>query len=255
MSERKGPDLAEYSFMFVLVGLAVIAGVSSLGRNIGALFPADRIPAPVTHPPVPEVLKQECEHFVQGQLLFQPTAKMTQGVPYVLMARLTRNAAVDITKGLDASHFSIQATDVSCKVSLTLASSEPNAFSIENLPPGRLDYQLLRNDAFTEWDWTVTPLKNGTLHILLYVTPYLYIEGVNESLEQAIPQEPRVITVTPDRLYEAKRLVVDHWAIFSVGLTAIGIPIFIWVWGRVSEALKKSRETKDAAKPKGFLQR
>jgi hypothetical protein len=71
------------------------------------------------------------------------------------------------------------------------------------------------------------PRKHGTLHLLLYVTPMLYVDGIGEQLKQ-FKQPPRLITVTPDYWYECTTFLNDHWAVLSTLLTAILIPLFLW---------------------------
>ena len=45
----------------------------------------------------PEIVKNDCQKLVDGQLLFEPSRIMRQGSSYGLFARLTRNPGVDIT--------------------------------------------------------------------------------------------------------------------------------------------------------------
>jgi hypothetical protein len=96
----------------------------------------------------------------------------------------------------------------------------------------RKDEQALLLNKFTQWDWRVTPRLHGQLHLLLYVTPMIYIEGVGQSLIE-FPQPPRVITVEPDYVYELQTSVVEHWAIYSTTLTAIAIPLLLWTVRKV----------------------
>lgn len=51
---------------------------------------------------------------------------------------------------------------------MKLASQEPDAFKIESMPPDRPDELTLLAGHVDQWDWRVTPLKSGTLHLLLY---------------------------------------------------------------------------------------
>lgn len=175
----------------------------------------------------PEIVKNDCQKLVDGQLLFEPSRIMRQGSSYGLFARLTRNPGVDITSGLNGAQFVIVREMVSCKVSMSLDSEEPSAFLIEKMPSDRKDEQVLEPDKYSQWDWRVTPRKTGPLHLLLFVTPTLYVEGIGEELKQ-FKQPPRVITVTPDYWYETHTFLKDNWAIISGLLTAILIPLFLW---------------------------
>jgi hypothetical protein len=97
---------------------------------------------------------------------------MRQGKSAVISARLSRGTDVTITQGMK-SGVVIQNTQVSCLASVSLSSQENDAFTIDRIPEGRSDEQVLRPNQFAQWDWRVTPLKAGTLHLLLYVTPVL----------------------------------------------------------------------------------
>lgn len=178
-------------------------------------------------PHVPEITKHDCERLVSGQLLFQPSRTMRQGQTYRVFARLARTPGVNIAEGLAGYDFAIVTEKVSCKVSVNLDSEEPAAFIIEKIPDGRKDEQILEPNSFSQWDWRVTPKKNGTLHLLLFVTPMLYVDGIGEELKQ-FSQPPKVITVSPDYWYASKAFVKDDWTILSGLLTAVAIPLFLW---------------------------
>lgn len=163
---------------------------------------------------------------------------MRQGEAKRVMARLSRGADTKITEGLDTGSFVIENTKVSCMVSMRLESQEHDAFKIEDtLQPGGTPKLLLR-DSHVDWNWFVTPRKSGTLHLLLYVSPMLYVEGVGQALTE-IPQKPRLITVSPDYWYTAWQTIVDNWPIWSVLLTAVAIPLFLWFIGKLPR--KRSR--------------
>ena len=98
---------------------------------------------------------------MDGQLLFDPSKTMRQGQTYTVFARLARNPGVNISEGLEGTQFTVVKERVSCQVSMSLDSEEPDAFRIEESPPDRKDEQLLEPDKFSEWDWSVTPKKHG----------------------------------------------------------------------------------------------
>ena len=86
---------------------------------------------------------------------------------------------------------------------------------------------IFEPDKFSQWDWRVTPNKPGLLHLLLYVAPMLYVDGIGEQLKQ-FKQPPRVITVSPDYFYQSRSFLKENWAIVSGLLTAVFIPLFLW---------------------------
>jgi hypothetical protein len=221
--------------LLILTGIAA-TGLTVLGfleNRPGAIReggPAagSRFQVPYKPPPdIPEIVKKDCQKLVDGQLLFEPSRTMRQGTAYPVFARLSRGSGVKITEGLDGLHVVITKERVSCKVSMNLDSEEPNAFMIEKVPSDRRDDQFLEPNTFSQWDWRVTPRKHGSLHLLLYVTPMLYVDDIGEQLKE-FKQPPRVITVTPDYLYESGAFLKENWAILSVLLTAILIPLFLW---------------------------
>lgn len=196
---------------------------------------------------VPDVVKQDCQRLVEGQLVFTPTATMQQGKPYLVSARLSRGKDTNIASGLHKGTIIIEDTKVSCMVSMTLDSQEPNAFKIDNIPAARPNEQILLPNRFAQWDWRVTPLKSGTLHLLLYVTPMLYVDEVGQGLQQ-YPQAPRVITVSPDYLYVLWTAISTNWEIWGTLLTVIVVPLLLWLGAR----FKTWRDKRNARKPSGF---
>jgi len=91
-------------------------------------------------------------------------------------------------------------------------------------------------------------VRSGVLHLLLYVSPMLYVDGVGSALQE-IPQTSRVITVSPDYLFEIWHLISVYWPIWAVILTAIIIPLGLWLKGKLSEW----RNARDQS-PVGFRQ-
>jgi hypothetical protein len=178
---------------------------------------------------------------------------MRQGTAYPVFARLSRGSGVNITEGLDGLHVVIAKERVSCTVSMSLDSEEPSAFTIEKVPSDRRDDQFLEPNTFSQWDWRVTPRKHGSLHLLLYVTPMLYVDGIGEQLKE-FKQPPRVITVTPNYLYESGTFLKENWAILSVLLTAVLIPLFLWfrkgIVGWLRKRFKKGDVFYDLPTPK-----
>lgn len=163
---------------------------------------------------------------------------MRQGKSELVFARLSRNPSVNITEGLAGEQFVVIKESVSCRVSMSLDFQEPEGFAIENLPSDREDEQFLEPNKFSQWDWRVTPRKQGTLHLLLYVTPLLYVEGVGEALKE-FRQPPRVITVMPDYWYESGVFLKENWVIISGLLTAIVIPLLLWFRSQIIDWFKK----------------
>jgi hypothetical protein len=190
-----------------------------------------------------KIVKKDCERLVDGQLVFEPAKIMRQGKPYPVFTRLSRNPGVKITAGLDGTDFVIVKETVSCRVSVSLASEEKDAFTIEKQPPDRKDEQFLESDKFSQWDWLVTPRKHGTLHLLLYVTPMLYVDGIGEG-EKEFKQAPRVITVTSDYVYESGVFLRSNWGIVGGLLTAVVIPLFLWFRREITDWLTKRYRAK-----------
>jgi hypothetical protein len=222
--------------LFVLVAALVIAALFST-------VIVKKLNMKLAYQPVPDVVKEDCQRLVAGKLVFAPSATMRQGQSQVVFARLSRGADTKILGGLDGSKVVIENAQVSCLVSMKLDSQEEGAFKIVKIPAGRTDEQILLPDKYSQWDWRVTPLKSGVLHLLLYVTPMLYVNGVGKGLKQ-FPQEPRIITVSPDRVYAVWGLLVAHWAIWSVLLTVIVVPFLVWGFPKIKawwEKRKKGR--------------
>jgi hypothetical protein len=224
-----GPVVAAVLASFVAEESESVRESVRLGPHAGKRIRQDK---------VPEIVKQDCQKLVEGQLLFEPSKTMQQGKPYPVFARLTRSAGVDITAGLQGSEFVIVKERVSCKVSMSLDSQEPGGFVIDKVPADRPNAQLLEPDTFTQWDWRVTPRKHGSLHLLLYVTPMLYVDGIGEGLKE-FPQSPRIITVTPDYVYESTLFVKENWTIISGLLGAVIIPLFLWFRNEIITWCKK----------------
>jgi hypothetical protein len=228
-------------FVYVLLTLAIAFAVEGCKAYNHA--PREDVPA---------VIKQDCQKLVEGQLVFTPNTTMHQGTPYTVSARLSRGADVNITKGLDGKGIVVENALVSCMVAMTLDAEEPNAFKIENLPAGRKDDQILLANSYTQWDWRVTPLKSGSLHLLLYVTPMIYVDQVGQGFKR-FPQPARIITVSPDYMFAVKNFILTNWAVWGSILTAIVIPIFLWLMRKYKKQHDEKQEKEATAKKKiGF---
>lgn len=228
----------------LLAAVAVFQTWRLVPRSSGMIIPGSEGPLDI-----PEVIKKDCQRLVEGQLLFEPAPTMRQGQAYSVYARLIRNPGVNIRQGLDGSQFVIEKAQVSCRIGMNLDSNESDAFLIEELPKGRKDDQLLEPDKFSQWDWRVTPKKHGTLHLLLYVTPLLYVDGISDPLPKRVGQPPRIITVTPDYWYGFTAYVAENWAVISGLLTLIVIPLFLWSRTAIMDWIKKRFEKNDVFYP------
>ncbi|MFZ0746587.1 MAG: Flp family type IVb pilin [Terracidiphilus sp.] len=249
MRSAEGQDLVEYALVVGLVALVAIAAFNSLSVEINSAFEAvsaqlnQQSPTHVSparpHPPkqtrihgtpLAESLKKDCEQFVKGQLLFEPNKEMTEGESYPVFARISRNPGVNIARDLDSSTVRIERAEVSCLVSMRLDSEEENAFDIQKSPPNRPDELFVDKNNYTEWDWHVMPKRSGTLHLRLFVSPRLRVDDGSEPLPpEAFAQPPRIITVQSDRVYEAKRIFVDHWgAWLTLVSTVVAVIGLIW---------------------------
>jgi hypothetical protein len=170
---------------------------------------------------------------------------MKEGQPYRVFARIARDQNVNIAKDLDLGTIRIDSAQVSCQVSMELQGQEPEAFEVS--PPSGTPYlQFIDKTDFTEWQWRVIPKRSGTLHLLLKVMPYVYVEGVNEWMKKDFNEPPRVITVQADRMFELKNLIVKYWFIWSVLLTVILVPAGIAGWKWIKDAVKTAREKRKA---------
>jgi hypothetical protein len=236
--------LVQIAILALVVAASVFYQKYAKNTSLSTYINAPPSPPSSQGQEIPEIVKKDCERLVDGQLLFEPSKTMRQGKSYPVFARLSRNPGVNITEGLDGSKFVIVKEKVSCKVSMSLDSQEPQAFFIEKLPTGRKDEQILEPDTFSQWDWRVTPKKHGTLHLLLYVTPLLYVEGIGEALKE-FKQPPRIITVTPDYLYESGAFLKENWVIISGLLTVVFIPLFLWFRAGIIDWFKKRFKRKE----------
>src|ERR1035437_3811621 len=122
---------------------------------------------------------------------------MDQGQSYMVKAKLQRKKPVaPLVKTEDGRE--IREVTVACKVEVLLESSEDGAFDIRAVPAGTT-FQRVDVDSFTQWDWRVTPLQSGELHLLLFVVP-----AQSESpadLEKQFEQPPITIIVKSRPLY------------------------------------------------------
>lgn len=72
----------------------------------------------------------------------------------------------------------------------------------------------------------------------------LYVDGIGEGLTR-FNQPPRIITVTPDYLYESGTFLKDDWGILGGLLTAVFIPLFLWFRKGVIDWLAKRVKGKE----------
>ena len=275
----KRDNLLGYSFLGAAILFALIAGIPRIASILHYTFPAigssneagvsegpsqnpGQPQKPGNHaaapPPSAPALSQDdqnrlqdCLHTVEGQLLFQPQASMVQGKTYPLFARITRNPNVNIAKGLDTSNLRVETATASCNVSMQLKSEEPDAFLID--PPDATN-QFVQASDYAQWNWSVTPKNFGNFHLLLSVTPKLWMPEMKQWLNVEHAEPPREIVVKVAYGYEGWYLLRTYWEIWA-GLTAGLVALVGWIIKVIRDrraAAAATAAAAAAAKPKGF---
>jgi hypothetical protein len=169
-------------------------------------------------------LQQAVDGLPLGDVVFQHPAEMQLRKQETVQVRISQDQKTDLLRGLPANGITERdqiKISTSMKVRL---SGDPN-FEIRPLTD---EEQLVTKKNYTEWSFTVLPLRKGNWPLHLVVTAVIRTPwGTEKSKDYPVKDEFVLVRVTPFHVIEY--FVGDNWQWI---LTAILIPLVVWAWKR-----------------------
>lgn len=181
--------------------------------------------------PAPEnVAKQDIlAGLPMGRVLFACPSEMRVESSERVEVRISGDAKQDITEGLEKRGVPIEtAAKISPVMKVTLTPDEGAVFDIKPLSE---DEQLVSGDGFSQWVWSVTPLKSGKHNLYLTVNAVVNVPGLGPQ-KREIPVLTQAVQVRADMAYSAGQFWHSNWQWIS---TTLLIPIGLWLWKRRSK--------------------
>jgi len=143
--------------------------------------------------------------------------------------RISGDAKQDITEGLEGRGVPIEtAAKISPVMKVTLTPDEGGVFDVKPLSE---DEQLVSGDGFSQWVWSVTPLKSGKHNLYLTVNAVVNVPGLGPQ-KREIPVLTQAVQVRADMAYSAGQFWHSNWQWFS---TTLLIPVGLWLWKKRSK--------------------
>jgi hypothetical protein len=164
-----------------------------------------------------------------GRVLFACPSEMRVEASERVEVRISGDPKQDITQGLEERGVPIEtAAKISPVMKVTLSPDKAGVFDVKPLSE---DEQLVTG-GFSQWVWSVTPLKSGTHNLYLTVNAVVNVPGLGPQ-KREIPVLTQAVQVRADVAYSAGQFWHSNWQWFS---TTLLIPVGLWLW-------KKRRKT------------
>ena len=235
MSEIKkwqwNPTITE----LLLTGLSLIATVAVFIGGFESLNHSSRL-NPGSWPALDAML--------EGRIAFAIPDKMKQGVETKVTVRISANTSEDLTVGLRKETempkppVTIEKINVLPHMTVKLLGNK--AFEIVPLTP---EEQFVAKDAFTQWQFNVTPLKSGEQELDLLVGVRVQ-EPTGDKETRFHPTYEHTVMVEVDRVFVVTHFFEENWK-WIIGTMLF--PVFlILLKRRFDNEKKKKSEEKEA---------
>jgi hypothetical protein len=159
-----------------------------------------------------------------GQVAINHPEQMKVSRADTVRVRISRSQAADISKGLPAEGHKTEQGDIAVSTSMKVQLSGRPYFDITPLDDTE---QLITNNGFTEWSFTVTPLKSGKLPLHVRITAIVRAAGVEKMKD--FPVKDEIIQVQVSPIASVGSFVSKNWQWLW---SAILVPIALWLWNR-----------------------
>jgi hypothetical protein len=161
----------------------------------------------------------EKKKWTEGRVIYQIPFKMKVGSQYIVFLRISRNSKrVEILNGLSGEVIS-SVIPTSNTMSVELIDPSNSDRKIFHITPVNSNTQsVLEGISFTEWTWTVTPIRSGTSNLKIIVK----IVENNTPIEKVYSQEVKVKVNPSLQIW----MFIEKWWMWII--TTILIPSISW---------------------------
>ena len=182
-----------------------------------------------------KLIYEQIESLKWGQIVFTPPAKAWKGVSIPIKARIAQNLSENISQGLEKFP-KTERDKIKVSYEMNVQLDGGNNFDIS---PKVQKPKIIPESGYAEWDWSVTPLYEGTHTIKLTATATI---NLNENIakEPDIEVYEKDITVEVDWLREAKKTIqggINSIVLSFVGVL-LGLGLINWLSGGILNRIK-----------------
>ena len=164
-------------------------------------------PPPSTSPSPQDVLAG----LPMGRVLFACPPLMKVATSERVEVRISGNPKENLVAGLQERGVPIvQPSKIAPVMKVTLTPDEDGVFQVKSLSA---DEQLMSGDDYSQWVWSVTPLKSGTHNLYLTVNVVVDVPGLGAQ-EKEIPVLTQAVRVQADAAYSAGQFWSSNWQWF-----------------------------------------
>jgi hypothetical protein len=207
-------------------------------------------PPPVTPPAKPQTLPQmpshasppppspddQLQHVVDelplGNMVFNHPQEMRLGKQEYVYVRISQDLAHDLAQGLSTQGVT-ERDQIKVSTSMRVRLSGDPYFDVKGLTDKQ---QLVTKKDYTEWKFTVLPLKRGTWPLHLTITAVVRTPWGTEVFKD-YPVKDEFVQVRVTAFGVVSSFIGGNWQWF---LSAILIPLAVWIWRKRAELKKKT---------------
>jgi hypothetical protein len=170
------------------------------------------------------LLEQAADNLPRGQVAVNHPQQMKVSHADTVRVRISRNQAADISKDLPADGHATEHAAIAVSASMKVQLFGDPYFDIKSLSDTE---QLITNNGFTEWSFTVIPLQSGNLPLHVRVTAIVRAAGIEKTKD--FPVKDEIIQVRVSPMAAVGSFVSKNWQWLW---STILVPIALWLWNR-----------------------
>jgi hypothetical protein len=179
------------------------------------------------------LLEQAADNLPTGQVAVNHPEQMKVSHADTVRVRISRDQAVDLSKGLPAEGHATEHDPIAISTSMKVQLFGEPDFDIKPLDDTE---QLITNKGFTEWSFTVVPLRSGKLPLHVRITAIVRAAGIEKTKDFPVKDEFIQVRVSP--MAAVGTFVSKNWQWLW---STILVPIALWLWNRQ----RKNKDKKD----------
>ncbi len=182
---------------------------------------------PIVQPPTSSLdfqVKDILDRLPLGQITYNPPTEMTVGESEMIAVRISHNINEDLSRGLQGRGTPVTETipvHTFMKVQLRGGDAKEEDFKITKMND---EEQAVTESSFTQWTWTVLPIKSGEQTLHLTIT---YVAKIGSfTATKGHPSVIKSINVKVNPIYSLREFIGNYW---QWVLTSLAIPVVVWI--------------------------
>jgi hypothetical protein len=186
-------------------------------------------------------IDEEIERLPWGQIIFTPPEKMSKDVPYLIIARISRDLYENMTEGLEKfENAKTEKIKISYEMNVKLDGGK--CFKID---PETQEPKTMPKGGFVEWTWQVVPQEPGIHALKLIAMASISLKNSERRGEEKVFEKDIVVYVDHIKEFKTFFLSSGTWAIGLLVTTLVGGIIALLttgIIGRIRSKYMKSQE-------------